>query len=138
MVIVEHSETVYVDEDGREMAPDEFARAMRSAGLKREQALARLENRVKQTFRVGKLNLVDLAGSERVRVSGATGQRLEESKKINASLSALGNVWPSDPRVICGSRTSAPTIRLLPLYANHKKVACASMCHTATRSSPAS
>ncbi|EGB03166.1 hypothetical protein AURANDRAFT_2300, partial [Aureococcus anophagefferens] len=42
--------------------------------------------------RVGKLNLVDLAGSERVRVSGATGQRLEESKKINASLSALGNV----------------------------------------------
>ena len=51
MVIVEHSETVYVDEDGREMAPDEFARAMRSAGFKREQALARLENRVKQTFR---------------------------------------------------------------------------------------
>ena len=41
---------------------------------------------------VGKLNLVDLAGSERVRVSGATGQRLEESKQINKSLSALGNV----------------------------------------------
>jgi Kinesin motor domain len=41
---------------------------------------------------VGKLNLVDLAGSERVRLSGATGQRLEESKKINQSLSALGNV----------------------------------------------
>jgi Kinesin motor domain len=38
------------------------------------------------------LNLVDLAGSERVRLSGATGQRLEESKKINQSLSALGNV----------------------------------------------
>jgi Kinesin motor domain len=35
---------------------------------------------------------VDLAGSERVRLSGATGQRLEESKKINQSLSALGNV----------------------------------------------
>jgi kinesin family protein 3/17 len=35
---------------------------------------------------------VDLAGSERVRVTGATGQRLEESKKINQSLSALGNV----------------------------------------------
>ena len=74
------------------MAPDEFARAMRGAGLKRDEALARLENRVKQTFRVGKLNFVDLAGSERVRVSGATGLRLEESKKINASLSALGNV----------------------------------------------
>ena len=45
-----------------------------------------------QRFRVGKLNLVDLAGSERARASGATGQRLEECKKINASLSALGNV----------------------------------------------
>lgn len=43
-------------------------------------------------IKVGKLNLVDLAGSERVRVTGATGQRLEESKKINQSLSALGNV----------------------------------------------
>lgn len=42
--------------------------------------------------KVGKLNLVDLAGSERVRLSGATGQRLKESKKINQSLSALGNV----------------------------------------------
>jgi hypothetical protein len=42
--------------------------------------------------RVGKLNLVDLAGSERVHVTGATGKRLEESKKINQSLSALGNV----------------------------------------------
>ncbi len=39
---------------------------------------------------VGKLNLVDLAGSERVRLTGATGRRLEESKKINQSLSALG------------------------------------------------
>ena len=42
--------------------------------------------------KVGKLNLVDLAGSERVRVTGATGKRLEESKSINQSLSALGNV----------------------------------------------
>eukprot|EP00803_Ostreobium_quekettii_P003237 evm.model.scf_359.6 EVM.evm.TU.scf_359.6 scf_359:28323-37645(+) len=42
--------------------------------------------------KVGKLNLVDLAGSERVHVTGATGKRLEESKKINQSLSALGNV----------------------------------------------
>ena len=45
-----------------------------------------------QRFRVGKLNLVDLAGSERARASGASGQRLEECKRINASLSALGNV----------------------------------------------
>jgi len=41
---------------------------------------------------VGKLNLVDLAGSERVHVTGAVGKRLEESKKINASLSALGEL----------------------------------------------
>lgn len=46
----------------------------------------------RRRLRMGKLNLVDLAGSERVRVSRATGQRLEESKKINQSLSALGNV----------------------------------------------
>eukprot|EP01028_Stygiella_incarcerata_P011389 TRINITY_DN6437_c1_g1_i1.p1 TRINITY_DN6437_c1_g1~~TRINITY_DN6437_c1_g1_i1.p1 ORF type:complete len:1007 (-),score=355.63 TRINITY_DN6437_c1_g1_i1:282-3302(-) len=45
-----------------------------------------------KSFKIGKLNLVDLAGSERVRYSGATGVRLEESKKINQSLSALGNV----------------------------------------------
>jgi hypothetical protein len=44
------------------------------------------------SLQVGKLNLVDLAGSERVHITGATGKRLEESKKINASLSALGNV----------------------------------------------
>ena len=47
---------------------------------------------LRQSFKVGKLNLVDLAGSERVRQSGATGVRLEETKKINQSLSALGNV----------------------------------------------
>jgi hypothetical protein len=38
-------------------------------------------------IKIGKLNLVDLAGSERVRVTGATGKRLEESKSINKSLS---------------------------------------------------
>jgi len=47
---------------------------------------------IQQSFKVGKLNLVDLAGSERVRISGATGKRLEETKKINQSLSSLGNV----------------------------------------------
>lgn len=47
---------------------------------------------LRQTVRVGKLNLVDLAGSERVHLTGAKGKRLEESKKINQSLSALGNV----------------------------------------------
>ena len=83
IIIAEQSETVYVDEGGREMAPDEFAKAMHQRGVPRHAALARLENNVRQSFKVGKLNLVDLAGSERVRLSGATGQRLEESKKIN-------------------------------------------------------
>eukprot|EP00929_Paragymnodinium_shiwhaense_P059486 TRINITY_DN2978_c0_g3_i1.p1 TRINITY_DN2978_c0_g3~~TRINITY_DN2978_c0_g3_i1.p1 ORF type:complete len:1141 (+),score=225.49 TRINITY_DN2978_c0_g3_i1:107-3529(+) len=39
-----------------------------------------------------KLTLVDLAGSEKVHKSGSTGEMLEEAKKINSSLSALGNV----------------------------------------------
>ncbi|KAK6205248.1 P-loop containing nucleoside triphosphate hydrolase protein [Scheffersomyces amazonensis] len=38
------------------------------------------------------LFLVDLAGSEKVIKSNAVGQTLEEAKKINSSLSALGNV----------------------------------------------
>lgn len=41
--------------------------------------------------KTGRLNLVDLAGSEKVGKTGATGQTLEEAKKINQSLSALGN-----------------------------------------------
>ena len=40
----------------------------------------------------GRLNLIDLAGSEKVGKTGATGQALEEAKKINLSLSAIGNV----------------------------------------------
>lgn len=40
----------------------------------------------------GKLYLVDLAGSEKVGKTGATGQTLEEAKKINKSLTALGMV----------------------------------------------
>jgi Kinesin motor domain len=43
-------------------------------------------------IRVGKLNMVDLAGSERIKITGAVGKHLEESKKINKSLSCLGNV----------------------------------------------
>ena len=40
----------------------------------------------------GILNLVDLAGSEKVSKTGAVGETLEEAKKINLSLSTLGNV----------------------------------------------
>ena len=52
---------------------------------------------VKQRFpndseKRGILNLVDLAGSEKVNHSGVTGNNLQEAKKINLSLSALGNV----------------------------------------------
>ncbi|KAK3056549.1 hypothetical protein LTR09_002342 [Extremus antarcticus] len=42
--------------------------------------------------RSGRLFLVDLAGSEKVGKTGASGQTLEEAKKINKSLSSLGNV----------------------------------------------
>ena len=42
--------------------------------------------------RSGRLFLVDLAGSEKVGKTGASGQTLEEAKKINRSLSSLGNV----------------------------------------------
>eukprot|EP00941_MAST-03F_sp_MAST-3F-sp1_P001705 g1705.t1 len=54
--------------------------------------MSKYESNMKKSFKVGKLNLVDLAGSERLRQTGSTGKRLEESKKINQSLSALGNV----------------------------------------------
>ena len=40
----------------------------------------------------GCLYMVDLAGSEKVGKTGASGQTLEEAKKINKSLSALGMV----------------------------------------------
>jgi kinesin family member 5 len=44
------------------------------------------------TQKNGSLFLVDLAGSEKIGKTGATGQTLEEAKKINKSLSALGMV----------------------------------------------
>ncbi|CBJ30889.1 conserved unknown protein [Ectocarpus siliculosus] len=87
------SETSYTDEKGEKMSPETLRQLLRKAGSpEREALLRKLETNARQTFKVGKLNLVDLAGSERVRLSGATGQRLRESKKINQSLSALGNV----------------------------------------------
>lgn len=47
------------------------------------------------TISIGKLNIVDLAGSERVKVSGASGQVLDEAKQINKALAALGDVLNS-------------------------------------------
>ncbi|XP_013411854.1 kinesin-like protein KIF28P [Lingula anatina] len=46
------------------------------------------ENTTKQAC----INLVDLAGSERSKQTGAVGERLDESKNINKSLSELGNI----------------------------------------------
>lgn len=99
IIIAEQSETTYLDEAGNEMSVEEFHRLVKSRAHG-ENGLKALEANVRQSFKVGKLNLVDLAGSERVRLTGATGQRLEESKKINQSLSALGNVIAAltDPR----------------------------------------
>ncbi|GET88565.1 kinesin, putative [Leishmania tarentolae] len=42
--------------------------------------------------RTCKVNMVDLAGSERASQSGVSGDRLEEAKNINLSLSTLGRV----------------------------------------------
>lgn len=42
--------------------------------------------------RAAKITLIDLAGSEKISRTGAEGKVLEEAKKINTSLSALGKV----------------------------------------------
>lgn len=51
-----------------------------------------LRHRAVSGLRRSKLTLVDLAGSEKVHKSGLQGENLEEARKINASLSALGLV----------------------------------------------
>lgn len=48
--------------------------------------------RKEKLIKKGTLNLVDLAGSEKISKTGAVGETLEEAKKINLSLSTLGNV----------------------------------------------
>ena len=54
-------------------------------------------------LKLSRLNLVDLAGSERAAMMGEIGERLEESKKINLSLSALAKVISTlvDARAEC-------------------------------------
>jgi kinesin family protein 5 len=49
-------------------------------------------NIINKQAKTGKLFLVDLAGSEKIAKTGAEGKTLEEAKKINLSLSSLGNV----------------------------------------------
>mmetsp|Transcript_3747 Transcript_3747/g.5684 ORF Transcript_3747/g.5684 Transcript_3747/m.5684 type:complete len:1075 (+) Transcript_3747:68-3292(+) len=85
IIIAEQSELVLVNSDDEPVEAPEDIENLDAVRLAQGVQM-------KQVFRVGKLNLVDLAGSERVRHSGATGRRLEETKKINQSLSALGNV----------------------------------------------
>lgn len=92
VVIAEQSETIYVDENGNPMSAEKFNELKNSRSVRRGQDMIKLEDHVRQSFKVGKLNLVDLAGSERVSLSGATGQRFEEMKQINLSLTHLGNV----------------------------------------------
>jgi hypothetical protein len=71
---------------------DSYNLTLAGMGRASQSSMASMSGEIRQRVRVGKLNLVDLAGSERVHITGATGVRLEESKKINQSLSALGNV----------------------------------------------
>jgi len=89
IVIVEQSDTL-VATNGE--GGNESERAAGPPDVAAERAGGPLGGAGNQRVRVGRLNLVDLAGSERPRVTGATGQRLEETKKINQSLSSLGNV----------------------------------------------
>ncbi|ESL07217.1 kinesin [Trypanosoma rangeli SC58] len=54
--------------------------------------VVREEAAVVTKTRVCKVNMVDLAGSERVAQSGVTGDRFEEARNINLSLTTLGRV----------------------------------------------
>lgn len=77
IIIVEQNEVIY-EEDGNNAAAATDTHGMDEQ--ERARAVAGKNTLVRQSFKVGKLNLVDLAGSERVRISGAKGRRLEESK----------------------------------------------------------
>jgi kinesin family protein 5 len=77
-----------------------LARAVSSTNMNAESSrshsifVVQIQNRNTETGtqKLGNLYLVDLAGSEKVGKTGASGQTLEEAKKINKSLSALGMV----------------------------------------------
>lgn len=71
--------------------------------------------------KTGNLYLVDLAGSEKVGKTGASGQTLEEAKKINKSLSALGMVINAltDGKVRCMLRILCLDIETHSLVFTH-------------------
>ena len=52
----------------------------------------KVHQKLDNSFLNGTLNLIDLAGSEKVSKSEVSGSTFEDTKKINLSLSALGNV----------------------------------------------
>merc|ERR1719174_2491440 len=81
IIICEQSETTYLHTDGRPLSAEEVSRFVQTSDNDGKAPGSERNTQIRQSFRVGKLNLVDLAGSERVRLTGATGQRLEESKK---------------------------------------------------------
>jgi len=52
IVIAEQSETVYVDDKGSELTAEEFQKFMHTRGVRREQDINRLEDHVRQSFKV--------------------------------------------------------------------------------------
>ena len=81
--------------------------------------------------KTGNLYLVDLAGSEKVGKTGASGQTLEEAKKINKSLSALG--------MVINALTDGKVGNLVPLLTSGiDKTSSLHTFHTVTRNSPVS
>jgi kinesin family member 5 len=101
-IYVENLTEVFVAEQGemlQVLETGEKARTVASTRMNqyssRSHSLFTLEIRQKlenEVEKKGVLNLIDLAGSEKLKDSGVSGMNLEEAKKINLSLSALGNV----------------------------------------------
>ncbi|AOA62525.1 Kinesin-related motor protein [Komagataella phaffii CBS 7435] len=102
-VTVQHLETRYVSSKDELLGAVILANKLRTTGVTDANADSSRSHAIFQiklaqrslddgVVKISTLFLVDLAGSERIARTGATGQTLEEAKKINTSLSALGNV----------------------------------------------
>jgi kinesin family protein 5 len=112
MVVREHPQKgIWVDgaTEASVVSPEEVYAVMQQGASNRATAATNMNERssrshslflltVSQTSLVdlskksGKLYLVDLAGSEKAGKTGATGEKLDEAKMINKSLTALGLV----------------------------------------------